>query len=585
MKSTIVLAKYSLIAWLLFMTLTVYAAEDEPAYRFIVSGVDKPLADNILIFLNNLTLSCDTSESMRQAVKEKIPEQVQLALQPFGYYQATVDDIHINAANGCWQTEIKVTAGEPVVVRDIDFSVTGPGSEHPKIKNIRVSKYIESGRVFVDPEYQQLKQQLRQWANDYGFLDADFSQQKVDVYPTQLAADIKLTFDTGPRYRLDKVVIEQDPVFMRPRFLQGLVGLETGQYLNNQTLIDVRKRLVGSQYFGNISVTFGEKDKQTATVPVLVKLTPGYRIDYSVGLGYTTDTGARSTFEYQHHRLNDRGFQLSAKLQLAEVNNEFTARMKFPSISNPDEKWYEAQLGHRQENNDVYEADTTKMGLSQTRLQTHQWQNINFIDVLKETYRFADNKATTQLLVPGTAWTYQQVDDPLNPRFGFKVQMDFKLASEQLLSDMSMVQISGRVKSILPVADQDRLILRAEIGATATSDFNQLPATYRYFAGGDQSIRGFDYKRLSPQIEDINIGGKHLAVASVEYEHRLFDNYALAVFADGGNAFTDAFEMAGSVGIGFRWFSPIGPLRVDLGVPVTEADHDFRIHLSLGPDL
>ncbi len=586
MKSTIVLAKYSLIAWLLFMTLTVYAAEDEPAYRFIVSGVDKPLADNILIFLNNLTLSCDTSESMRQAVKEKIPEQVQLALQPFGYYQATVDDIHINAANGCWQTEIKVTAGEPVVVRDIDFSVTGPGSEHPKIKNIKVSKYIESGRVFVDPEYQQLKQQLRQWANDYGFLDADFSQQKVDVYPTQLAADIKLTLDTGPRYRLDKVVIEQDPVFMRPRFLQGLVGLETGQYLNNQTLIDVRKRLVGSQYFGNISVTFGEKDHQAATVPVLVKLTPGYRIDYSVGLGYTTDTGARSTFEYQHHRLNDRGFQLSTKLQLAEVNNEFIAHMKFPSLSNPDEKWYQSELGYRQENNDVYEADTTKIGLSQTRLQSDRWQNINFIDVLQEDYIFGDKKGSTRLLVPGTAWTYQHVDDPLNPRFGFKAQMDFKLATESVFSDMSMVQISGRVKTILPIADQDRLIMRAEIGTTATSDFDQLPASYRYFAGGDQSVRGFDYKNLSPlNDEGDSIGGKHLAVASVEYEHRLYDSYALAVFVDGGNAFTNDFKMAGSVGIGFRWFSPIGPLRVDLGVPVTEADHDFRIHLSLGPDL
>ena len=259
--------------------------------------------------------------------------------------------------------------------------------------------------------------------------------------------------------------------------------------------------------------------------------------------------------------------------------------MKFPSISNPDEKWYEAQLGHRQENNDVYKADTTKIGLSQTRLQTHQWQNINFIDVLKETYTFAEQKATTQLLVPGTAWTYQDVDNPLNPRFGFKAQMDFKLATEDLLSDMSMVQVSGRVKSILPVASQDRLILRAEIGTTATSDFNQLPATYRYFAGGDQSVRGFDYKRLSPQIDGINIGGKHLAVASVEYEHRLFDNYALAFFADGGNAFTDQFELAGSVGLGFRWFSPIGPLRVDLGVPVTDADHQFRIHVSLGPDL
>jgi len=585
MKPIIISIKYS-FSVLLLLTCAVSAAEDEPAYQFNISGVDKPLADNIQLFLNNLTLSCDPSESMRDAIKEKIPEQVQLALQPFGYYQATVDNLDIKTSNGCWQTNIKITAGEPVRIRDVKFTIEGPGSQHPKINDIKVTKYIEVKRVFIDTDYQQLKQQLRQWANNYGFLDAEFSEQKVDVYPQQLAADIKLTFETGPRYKLDKVVIEQDPDFMRPRFLEGFVGLEAGQYLNNQTLIDVRKRLVSSQYFGNISVTFGEKNKQAATVPVLVKLTPGYRIDYSVGLGYTTDTGARSTFEYQHHRLNDRGFQLSTKLQLAEVNNEFTARMKFPSLSNPDEKWYQAELGYRQEKNDVYEADTTKIGLSQTRLQSDRWQNINFIDVLQEDYIFGDKKGRTKLLVPGTGWTYQNVDDPLNPRFGFKAQMDFKLATENLLSDMSMVQISGRVKTIFPIADKNRLIMRAEIGTTATSDFVQLPASYRYFAGGDQSVRGFDYKNLSPQNDEGDfIGGKHLAVASVEYEHRLYDNYALAFFADGGNAFTNHFEMAGSVGIGFRWFSPIGPLRVDLGVPVTEADHDFRIHLSLGPDL
>lgn len=582
----ILILKHTVLLWLLlFGSLSVVVAKSDAQYRFDVQGVDKDLAGNVLIFLNNLSLSCDASERMREGIKQKIPEQVQLALQPYGYYRPRVEDIEMQPENGCWLVRVKVAPREPVRIRQLSVNVEGPGQDHEKIQNIDVSRFLSKGRVFVDPDYQALKQTYRQWANDYGFLDAHFSQHRVDVFPQQLAADIALTFETGPRYRLQALVVEQKPDFLNPRFLHGLVGLETEQYINSQDLIEVRKRLVASRYFDNISVSFGDKNTEKATVPVRVLVTPGYRIDYSVGLGYTTDTGARSTFEYQHHRLNERGFQLSTKLQLAQVNNEFTARMKFPSISNPDEKWYEAQLGHRQENNDVYKADTTKIGLSQTRLQTHQWQNINFIDVLKETYTFAEQKATTQLLVPGTAWTYQDVDNPLNPRFGFKAQMDFKLATEDLLSDMSMVQVSGRVKSILPVASQDRLILRAEIGTTATSDFNQLPATYRYFAGGDQSVRGFDYKRLSPQIDGINIGGKHLAVASVEYEHRLFDNYALAFFADGGNAFTDQFELAGSVGLGFRWFSPIGPLRVDLGVPVTDADHQFRIHVSLGPDL
>ncbi len=562
------------------------AAEQQSGYTFNVTGVDKPLAGNIQIFLNNLSMGCEASPSMRESLKDKIPEQVKLALQPYGYYQADVKNIEFTENTDCWDVKVDVNPGEPVMIRKIDYTLEGSGRTHSGLTDIKVDKYLAEGEIFIDSDYQNLKQQLRQWANNYGYLEAAFSAQMVDVFPAQHAADITLHFHTGPRYRIEDVVVEQDPEFMKPRFLQGLVGLEAGQYLNNQTLIDVRKRLVASRYFDNISVTFGDKNTQEASVPVLVKLTPGYRIDYSIGLGFTTDTGVRSTYEYQHHRLNERGFQLSTKLQLAQVNNEFIARMKFPSISNPDEKWYETEIGHRQEDNDVYKADTSKIGLSQTRLQTDRWQNINFIDVLHEDYTFGDKKDSTRLLVPGTAWTFQQVDDPLNPRFGFKAQMDFKLATEEVFSDMSMVQISGQLKTILPVADRDRLIMRAEIGTTVTSDFNQLPASYRYFAGGDQSIRGFDYKSLSPlNDEGDNIGGKHLVAASVEYEYRLNDSYALAVFADGGNAFTEKFEVAGAVGVGFRWFSPIGPLRVDVGVPVTDADHNFRIHLSLGPDL
>ena len=586
MNCVLILLQTGFMAFYMVVAGSAHAEEKKATYTFEVAGVEEALADNVRVFLNNMTADCDTSASMRRSLQEKIPQQVQLALQPYGYYQAQVSDIDMQADNGCWHISININPGQPVTIRHVDVQLLGPGRSHETLKAIDVSDYLTVGEVFVDQEYQRLKQALRQWANQYGFLDADFTARTVDVFTRQRAADITLSFATGPRYRLNEVRVEQKPEFMRPRFLRGLIGLEPDQYLNNQTLIDVRKRLVASRYFDHISVTYGDKNQQQATVPVLVSVTPGYRIDYSVGLGYTTDTGARSTFEYQHHRLNDRGFQLSAKLQLAQVNNEFSASMKFPSLSNPDEKWYNLDIGHRQERNDVYDADTTKIGVSQTRLQTDRWQNINFIDVLQEDYQIGDQQNSSQLLVPGTGWTFQQVDDPLNPRFGFKAQMDFKLATEQVFSDMSMVQISGRVKSILPVADRDRIIMRAEIGTTATSDFNQLPASYRYYAGGDQSVRGFDYKSLSPvNASGEAVGGKHLAVASVEYEYRLNDSYALAVFADGGNAFTDEFELAGAVGVGFRWFSPIGPLRVDVGVPVTDADHDFRIHLSLGPDL
>jgi translocation and assembly module TamA len=130
------------------------------------------------------------------------------------------------------------------------------------------------------------------------------------------------------------------------------------------------------------------------------------------------------------------------------------------------------------------------------------------------------------------------------------------------------------------------MLYRAQIGTTASSDFNELPTTYRFFAGGDQSIRGFDYESISPINDDGDlVGGKHQAIGSIEFEHQIASQWAVAAFTDFGDAFSEELDFKYSVGAGVRWFSPIGPIRVDLGVPINEDTKDFRLHVTIGPDL
>jgi translocation and assembly module TamA len=132
-----------------------------------------------------------------------------------------------------------------------------------------------------------------------------------------------------------------------------------------------------------------------------------------------------------------------------------------------------------------------------------------------------------------------------------------------------------------------RILFRTELGVTAEESFDELPPSVRFFAGGDNSVRGYDFEALGP-VDDAGevIGGSSLAVTSVEYEHRIKAKWSLAIFVDSGNAFEGSeFEPKTGAGIGTRWQSPLGPIRVDVAHPFDDTQDNWRLHITLGPDL
>jgi translocation and assembly module TamA len=151
--------------------------------------------------------------------------------------------------------------------------------------------------------------------------------------------------------------------------------------------------------------------------------------------------------------------------------------------------------------------------------------------------------------------------------------------------DFLQTRISARY--IRSLSENSRALLRLNVGYTETSNFSRLPPTSRFFAGGDESVRGFQFDSIGPKDADGNvIGGQRLLVGSIEYEHRLFKNYHGALFVDAGNAFNGStLDAEVGVGFGIKWRSPLGPLRLYVGFPVSDNTESPRLHLRLGADL
>jgi translocation and assembly module TamA len=204
-----------------------------------------------------------------------------------------------------------------------------------------------------------------------------------------------------------------------------------------------------------------------------------------------------------------------------------------------------------------------------------------------EEYDLGDDAGISTLLMPGLSYSYLQSDNQIDPNHGYRLQFELKGAAEGLLSDTSLVHANVQLKGLTTLASRHRVLGRVQAGGTESDGFTRVPPSLRFFAGGDQSVRGYDYQSLSPENRDGDkVGGRYLFAGSLEYQYSIAERWRLASFVDQGNSFNslDIPSLKSAVGVGVRWVSPLGPLRFDLAHPLDDQG-GVRLHFSMGPEL
>jgi translocation and assembly module TamA len=316
--------------------------------------------------------------------------------------------------------------------------------------------------------------------------------------------------------------------------------------------------------------------------------TPNKRDRYRVGLGYSTDTGPRITLDWKRRRFGPDGDRMLSELRLSQPQSSFKTEYLIP-LERPSKD--SLTYGFALEN---YDTDTRKGTLALVNAKhsvelANGWRRTLGLDYSYEDFEVADQQDKAFLLVPNVQWSRIKTDGKSFIQRGKRLDLRIEGAMQRLLSSTSYLQIATHDKYIHGFGGGDwRLLARADLGATLTQDLLELPASKRFFAGGDNSIRGFNLDELGPKDdEDQVIGGRYLAVASLELERHIVGKWSAAVFFDAGNAFDPdyATEIAYGVGFGVRWQSPVGPVRVDLAAGLSADQVEPRLHIVVGPEL
>ncbi len=575
------LAITSLLPLLLFSA--ILAAQ--PTMRVDVRGLDADLEKNVRAFLT-VEQQKNADDLTAQRIRRyhaRAEDEIRAALEPFGYYNPEIR-ADLKQTDSTWRASYRVDAGKPVRISDIDIRIEGPGRDEPELQALVRAPGLETGERLIHRDYERTRYRLQAAALELGYRDVRFTEHTVRVLRASNNAEITLHLATGDRYYFGPVSFKGSD--LREELLRGYLPFERGDPWSNRKMIDFQRALMDSNYFSDIELLPNPEQAEDHRIPVEVSLTPRKPQRYSIGVGYTTNTGPRITLGWQHRQLNRRGHRFEANSEVSAVRRSLTAKYSIP-LARPRTDVLDFIASTRQDDTDTSSSTIQELRASYA-IQRGKLQTTKYLSYKRETYEIGDTEEdSVSLLLPGIIWTWVDADDRLVTRKGSRLQLELLGANETLLSDTTFAQGLLQAKTIHPLGERGRLVARAEFGGTALSDVNALPASNRFFAGGDQSVRGYAYQHLGPENDEGEvIGGRHLLIGSIEYNYRLRGKWHAALFLDAGNAFNDlpVDEKLGA-GVGIRYESPVGMLRLDVAAALSEEDNPLRLHFTFGPDL
>lgn len=599
-----------LLATLLVMLCALVPVQVRADITIEVDGVDAEIRRNVLVFLSleRYKERDDLPEATLERLQERVDREVRSALRPFGYYEPHVRTDMQRRASGDATVRITIDPGEPVRVESVDVDVSGPGSGDPLFTAITDHLPIARGDRLNHAAYEKLKGDLQRTASTYGFLDARTTRSDLMVDPAQHSARIVLAMETGPRYRFGPTTFEQNAIdeSLARRYLRYHEGepFDLTQLLRTQFALD------DSQYFSGLEVLPGTRDPESLTVPVSIHARPARSNRYAFGLGYGSDTRARGTATWDKRRVNRHGHRFYTKLTAAQVAQTLELRYSVP-IGDPALEKADLSLQWLRNENvgDVLEVRSVELRPSVTQVQG-RWQRVLFTIATRATSEFIGRTETDTLLIPGISYSLLPRGFLGEEIFTRTLYAELRGSSGFLGSDSEFVQLRTHAERVFDLGRRWHLLLRAEFGASAVGHFSQLPVSQRFFAGGDESVRGFGYNELSPYTlvppsapaapgapaappVYAKEGGRHLLTGTVEIVRDLPRNLGIALFTDGGNAINAFGEpLAWSAGIGLRYRLPVLTVGIDIAQSIYEplpagvqVHRSPRLHINFSPKL
>lgn len=515
-------------------------------------------------------------------------------------YQAAPDDIRkLLATEGFYSPEITasialqdkpiqirfvIVPGLPTQVENINLSLQGPVEQMPQLRDkllsqLRQTWQLPVGSVFRQAAWESAKRDALKALLINRFPSARIASSQAVVNPQTRQVILNVALDSGPAFSFGTLHISGLKRYPST-IVERLNPIQAGSPYSQAKLLELQARLQDTTYFRSVSVSADTDPAHPDNVPVQVNVVENPSSKLGFGIGVSTDSGVRGQIEYQDLNIMQRGWRFKTLVKLETKQQSLNSELQLPR----NDLGYLDSINVFHERTNIEGETSVRNGGGVKRMRSKGRIETTLAAQYQVEHQSIAGTVGNNLkaLTLNYIWTYRNVNNPMFPTRGYVFSAQLGGATRALLSDQDFVRGYTRGVYYLPVGQRDGLILRGELGGVLATSRNGIPSDFLFRTGGDQSVRGYSYLSLGVKQADAVVGGRYLAVGSVEYDHWLTERWGAAVFYDVGDAADSIpdLHLVQGYGIGARWKSPVGPLNLDLAYG--QAVHAVRLHFSIG---
>lgn len=552
---------------------------------FEVTGVTGDLQANVLNTLNGLP---PISKRRVFVFRRELRDKTLLALRAYGYYQPRVEITLPDRKNEQDRTvHLKIDAGKPLFIRICTVQILGEGSRYQVFHDLAAQSGLFSYTRINHGSYEQLKKALQDTSMAMGFFDAKMVSSRILVHQAQNVADVELIFDTGRRYKFGRLrpYDEKTTELLKPA--KGLMTINEGRDYSAAVLNEYIASLNRTNFYRAVDIVPQVGEAENYEVPIDARLERKSDNLMRLGAGYSTDEGPRVLIEWDKPLLNEYGHSLSTMAEVSQLTQEAQAVYKIPRADpNLDYYYINAAQTHTDFNDTL--SDRSHLSFHYVANRTGVWRRDYSLRAEYEDYEQGSEDGYSWNLMPALVLTRRESSGGFDPKRGYSINFEVLGGSGQI-SDNTFVRALGTFRGVISPTPNTRLVMRLQQGAIMGPDSLHVPPSLRFFAGGDQSIRGYGYMDESEHNDGGLKGARYLTTGSIEYQFPIgIANSRLALFVDGGRAADDYRnideDFLWGPGFGYRYVSSYGTVRVDLGFGVDKDPTSIRLHFAFGPE-
>ncbi|QUM76427.1 outer membrane protein assembly factor [Moritella sp. 24] len=573
----------AIFAFVLFLSSSVFSSSAFAisSVDFDIEGVSGDIEDNVNSYLSTISIPKGNNYSYFES---KVRQSIIESIQVFGFYRPDIT-INLTLDDDELITFIKIKLGERVKLSAVNVAINGEAKHDPSFVKLLREMPLQSGGNLSHANYDKFKADISKLALARGYFDGKWVKSEVRVSVKKSSADIDLIFDSKQRYVFGESVLSNPT--KSESVVSELTTFSVGQEYESHLVAEYSLALFNSRYFQSASVIPDINGRSDGKIPIIITVINHPSNTYEVGVGYLSDVGFRGTLGWKKPWINSRGDSVSAEFEYSTVQQEFTFDYDIP-IEDPITNIAKIQFGFQRKDNEDTESKLFTLQLQRQFELESKWLRTWFIKLEKENFVQGSQVGSSIMVLPGVSFAKTTQRGGVDPYWGNQQLFSFEAASPYWGADINMAKFQSRTKYLRSIDRTHFFTTRVDLGAIYVDEIESVPASMRFFAGGSQSIRGYQYETVTPvDADNAYIGGRYLTAGSFEYGYQVAEKWRVGVFADAGTSTNDFSEPVSiGVGTGIRWMTPIGPVKVDFAVPVnSDTDTKYTFHLYIGPEL